>query len=105
MSMIAVPLQIPDHVQAFADQIGLSPHLLRLTETLQRVFGDAAIGVDLHHDPEADALSWIVFSVEGNWRTYDEEKRLRDRWLAESAACCPSAMLGEFSVHLRSRPA
>ena len=105
MSMTATPLRIPADVQKFADQRGLGPHLAPLIDALHRVFADAALSVELHHDPEAESLSWIVFSVEGSWDNYDEEKRLRDLWLAESAACCSTELLGDFSVHLRSRPA
>jgi hypothetical protein len=105
-SKTAGRLSIPPEVQADVARRGLGPYLPALGEILQRIFADASkMGVEVHEDPEIADLSWIVFTVEGPWKSFEEENALRKQWYHETAVVCPKHLLCDFALHLNAREA
>ena len=98
MSMTATPLRIPADVQKFADQRGLGPYLAPLIDALHRVFADAALSVELHHDPEAESLSWILFEAEVAGWTIERTRIAEKEWRISLQAACPSDKATMFSL-------
>lgn len=92
MSITATSLQIPADVQAFADQRGLGPFLPRLAETLLSVFADATVSVELHHDPEAESLSWILFEAETSDWTVEQVRQAEKAWRFFLNTNCPASL-------------
>jgi hypothetical protein len=92
MSIAASSLQIPADVQAFADQRGLGPYLPSLTESLLRLFADATVSVELHHDPEVESLSWILFETETSGWTVEEVRQAEKAWRFCLNTTCPASL-------------
>lgn len=98
------PLTVSPEVLDDARRRGLDQCMSQLVEVAQRVFAEAkSITVDVELDPEIADLSWIVFTVEGPFAAFEQQRRLRQQWYDETAAVCPKHLLGELALNVWSR--
>jgi hypothetical protein len=97
-------LTMPPEVQVFARKRGLEPYLPGIVEVFLRIFDEGRKrSVMVHHDPEVEGLSWLLFEVEVPWPTFEQARQADIEWYQETAALCPAPLLCEFSLIIRRR--
>ena len=98
---IPVKLSISEEVPAFVAKRGLEPYFPSLVNILERMFADATkVTVEVHHDPEVEGLSWLIFDVYTPMDSSEQVQAATTEWFRRTAAVCPSHLLTEFSLSI-----
>src|SRR4051794_27718912 len=107
MSMIAVnvlPLEVSPEVHRYVRARGLEPYFAALVAILRRLFADATrFDVEVHHDPEIEGLSWLLFEVEVPWDSFEQVRTALDVWYRDTAALCPAPLITTFTLSVWRR--
>lgn len=107
MSMItlnAPPLEVSPEVHRYVRERELEPYFPALVAILRRLFADATrFDVEVHHDPEIEGLSWLLFEVEVPWDSFEQVQTALDIWHRETFALCPATLITAFTLSVWRR--
>lgn len=106
MTVVAAPqrVAVSAAVLTLADELELTPYLHAIFDAVDRVFADAKrITVEVHQDPEAASLRWILFELEVPW-SKERHREAMQTWHRELDAACPSHQRCMVSLIAYRRP-
>lgn len=100
----AKKLTVPPDVQVYARELGVEHFLPAVLGLVESVFADAkCMSVEVHDDPEAAGLRWILFEVDVPW-SREQWRDAMKTWHRELPLVCPSPQRCLISLIAYRRP-
>jgi hypothetical protein len=96
-TILPLPTISPE-VRAFAAEKGVEQYLPDLAAAARRLFPDSRIDVLVEDDPELSYNRQIVFDVEMNGRSADEQSAAHWQWTEEMFRYCPAPHIHVFCL-------